>query len=342
MVAALRPCALLAALAVSGALAAFDPYVAGPYTAGHLLIGAASQTGLPTDVSVYVPDGAAGNFPVIIFLTEFQDTVPAEIQEVMLQRVASHGFLVITPWSLTESGGPTERAIKLVDVMAWIHSTLPDYITQNGFPGAVPDFERTTLLAHSAGSHVAVSYLEGFCEQETSVKSLILMSPVDGFDPFGIVDEFCIVPGQRVNFTLPALVLTAGLDAEKGSLLYPACAPADLSNDRFYNAFYAPRWQINATQYGHGDFLDDEFWALIKDTKFCAFCSEEDCANRAGYRDYQAGQIVSFAMASTDPAGHCDQLQYIEDPALMPVATVIRNNRPADVCSRFMAGCARP
>ena len=77
-------------------------------------------------------------------------------------------------------------------------------------------FQRTTFLAHSAGSHVAVSYLEGFCEQETSIKSLILMSPVDGYDPFGIVDEFCIVPGQRVNFTLPALVLTAGLDADKG------------------------------------------------------------------------------------------------------------------------------
>ena len=63
---------------------------------------------------------------------------------------------------------------------------------------------------------MAVTYLEGFCERETSVKSLLLMSPVDGADPYGIIDEYCINPGHRVNFTLPALVLTAGLDAEKG------------------------------------------------------------------------------------------------------------------------------
>ena len=72
------------------------------------------------------------------------------------------------------------------------------------------------MMAHSAGSHVVVSYMEGFCEEETSVKSLVLMSPVDGADPYGIVDDYCITPGQRVNFTIPALVLTAGLDATKG------------------------------------------------------------------------------------------------------------------------------
>ncbi|KAF0287296.1 hypothetical protein FJT64_014264 [Amphibalanus amphitrite] len=139
----------------------------------------------------------------------------------MLQRVASHGFLVITPWSLTESGGPTERAIKLVDVMAWIHSTLPDYITQNGFRARAPRcwptrpapltlppglcFQRTTLLAHSA-AHTWPSLPGGLLRAGDQRQSPHPDDPVDGFDPFGIVDEFCIVPGQRVNFTLPALV----------------------------------------------------------------------------------------------------------------------------------------
>ena len=67
----LRLCVLVA-LTVGGALAAFDPYVAGPYSPGYLLIGAATQENLPTDVSVYLPDGAPGTYPVIIFLTEFQ------------------------------------------------------------------------------------------------------------------------------------------------------------------------------------------------------------------------------------------------------------------------------
>ena len=71
-----------------------------------------------------------------------------------------------------------------------------------------------------------------------------------------------LVIADRYSVGLPSPA--PHLCVSAGSLLYPACAPADLSNDRFYNAFYAPRWQINATQYGHGDFLDDEFWALIK------------------------------------------------------------------------------
>ena len=59
----------------------------------------------------------------------------------MLERVTSHGFAVITPWSLTEEGGPTGRATKLRDVMAWVHANLADHVNQNGFPGVEFDFE---------------------------------------------------------------------------------------------------------------------------------------------------------------------------------------------------------
>ena len=61
----------------------------------------------------------------------------------LLERVTSHGFVVVTPWSLTEEGGPTERAVKLRDVMVWIHTYLTDYVNQNGFPDVEPDYEVT-------------------------------------------------------------------------------------------------------------------------------------------------------------------------------------------------------
>jgi hypothetical protein len=41
-----------------------------------------------------------------------------------------------------------------------------------------------------------VQLLEGSCE---NAKGYIMMSPVDGADPFGIVDDFVIVPGVKTK-----------------------------------------------------------------------------------------------------------------------------------------------
>ena len=37
------------------------------------------------------------------------------------------------------------------------------------------------------------------------VKGSILMSPVDGFDPFGWIDLFAITPGEYLNYEIPSL-----------------------------------------------------------------------------------------------------------------------------------------
>ena len=43
-----------------------------------------------------------------------------------------------------------------------------------------------------------------------------MMSPVDGRDPWGIVDNFCTQVADTLNFALPILVLSAGLDNVQG------------------------------------------------------------------------------------------------------------------------------
>ncbi len=43
-----------------------------------------------------------------------------------------------------------------------------------------------------------------------------MISPVDGVDPFGLIDDFCITPGEKLEFELPTLVLSAGLDSVPG------------------------------------------------------------------------------------------------------------------------------
>jgi hypothetical protein len=37
------------------------------------------------------------------------------------------------------------------------------------------------------------------------VKGQILFSAVDGFDPFGWIENFIITPGEYVNYALPTL-----------------------------------------------------------------------------------------------------------------------------------------
>ena len=71
------------------------------------------------------------------------------------------------------------------------------------------DFETEYIVGHSSGSHVLVNYLIEGCHK---IKGLVLMSPVDGSDPFGINDDNCITPGIPLNFETPALVMPAGLD----------------------------------------------------------------------------------------------------------------------------------
>lgn len=83
----------------------------------------------------------------------------------------------------------------------------------------VMDFENEYFIGHSSGSHVVVNYLIEKCG---NFKGLVLMSPVDGVDPFGITNEFCITPGELVNFDIPTLILPTGLDAVSGKLSCPA------------------------------------------------------------------------------------------------------------------------
>ena len=44
-----------------------------------------------------------------------------------------------------------------------------------------------------------------------------MLSPVDGVDPYGFVQEYCITPGEKLNFEVPTLIMTSGLDGIPGN-----------------------------------------------------------------------------------------------------------------------------
>ena len=111
-------------------------------------------------------------------------------------------------------------------------------------------------MGHSSGNHVSVNYLRLGCH---NIKGMVLISPVDGVDPFGFVEDFCIEPGKKLPFSTPTLVITAGFDSVPGydvGGVVPSCAPPELSNLRFYNALNGQAWLNNATKFGHVDFMN--------------------------------------------------------------------------------------
>ena len=74
-------------------------------------------------------------------------------------------------------------------------------------PGFEIDFSTEFVMGHSSGAHITTNYMKLGCH---NIKGMILISPVDGVDPFGLIEDFCITPGEKLPFTTPTLIITAG------------------------------------------------------------------------------------------------------------------------------------
>lgn len=119
--------------------------------------------------------------------------------------------------------------------------------------GVTADIDnRFIVMSHSAGGHVMTEYLNSTCG---TVKMQIMLDPVDGADPFGIKKDFIVTPGVMLPYATPVLVLATELDQAHKDM-YPACAPNNMSNMRFFNAMSGPKWFLNVSKYGHVDFYN--------------------------------------------------------------------------------------
>ena len=155
---------------------------------------------------------------------------------------------------------------------------------------------RLCISFAATGSRQVGQMLEDGCaghwSQGLAPKGLVLMDPVDGYDPYGIVtSENLIKPGQRLNFTIPTLLTRSGLDPKRANPFYPPCAPDNMSNDRFFYALRGPTWLLNATKFGHVDCLDPT--GAISGGLVCA--SSGLFSDRKAYRSMLSGTVASFA-----------------------------------------------
>merc|ERR1719428_259148 len=156
--------------------------------------------------------------------------------------MAEKGVMVVM-LSRPAAPQPKHDASLEATALAWLEANIPKMDLK-----ASADFDKLVLAGHSAGNHVTCEFLKADCGK---AKAVVMMEPVDGYDPFGMIDNYCTTPGEKLPFDIPALLLRTGLDPKVK--LGVAFAPDRISNQRFFDAWAGPIWMANATKYGHLD-----------------------------------------------------------------------------------------
>ncbi len=298
--------ALIAAAALAGAplavVAATSEafFSRGPFDVVRFTKGSTSSPDAalkPYRASVWAPkcprnsSCASAEHPVLVYVSGFAGGMDISSYESLFEHAASHGTIVVGLDKELQLTGivysSLGAAVKLPT--AWINS--PEFDQLLSGAGAHGTQRRGTKLigGHSAGSHVIVQHLvDAQCGEYGGV---IMNSPVDGADPFGITKDF-ITPelgsGDKVPVVLPALHIKGGLDPTKlgGN---PSCAPGNMANERFFDAWQGPIWRYDVPGVGHLDMcsnLDD----LYKNQ--CP--GAPDAALRADFQNLTAGLMAAF------------------------------------------------
>merc|ERR1712241_400700 len=202
--------AILISIFLSICNAEFNPYEVGPYGVKTTEI---SKWDVSHTLHVWSPD-TEGYFPLVYGLTGFAGLVPPSTESIVFSHIASYGFTVVAPHKYLTLATSQYDAEWLVKVVEWVQKNLVQNLIEKGFNATFQiDFENTFMFAHSSGNHIITNYMKLGCH---NVKGISMLSPVDGVDPYGFVQEYCITPGEKLNFEVPTLIMTSGLDGIPG------------------------------------------------------------------------------------------------------------------------------
>jgi len=192
---------------------------------------------------IWAPE-VAGSYPVMVYVTGGGGIAPGYTYSDLGKAMAEKG-IVVTMLSRAAAPAPKKDAELEAKALDWLEESFDTL----GLTASA-DFEKLILSGHSAGNHVTCDFLTNSCGNHKAA-GVVMMDPVDGYDPFGFVKNYCTTPGQKLSFDIPALLLRTGLDPVVKTLV--ACAPDRISNQRFFDAWSGPIWMANATNYGHLD-----------------------------------------------------------------------------------------
>lgn len=255
-----------------------------------------------------------GTYDVIIFLGGFDGIIPSFIyQDYNTKLAQSTNRIVVFLGKLGFIKLPNKEENLLELTLNWTLPNLYKLFNDKNTPSVVkgkviPNVETrgVTLLTHSSSGHSVVSYLNKTCGMITS---LILLDPVDGYDPFNFIKIYITNPPKQLPFTIPTLIISNGLDAMPANSLFPACAPDNTSNLRFYDSLPGPTVLLNFTSYGHADILDE--WIREVAGRVCHQCIS-DCDYEL-YKTNEINAIKYFLLAVEE--GNGTYLNALENPS---------------------------
>ena len=281
---------------------------------GALAVSRASVTVQPdnTRLALWYPSDA-GAYAVIVFQHGFlMDTA---YYDSMLTRIASHGFIVAAPQMYAPGDNPVgkptsgEEAANARVIWQGLDVTLAAALPA----GVEARTDRLGVAGHSRGAKVIWNNL---IADPSLAMAAVGVDPVDGNGVLG--GDPAVLPSGGVNFSMPVLLIGAGLGPVQSGIFGPACAPAQDGYLSFYAASQSPVYELVATEYGHLDMLEDQ-------PAGCGFvCSacEDGSGPRSSMRSATAGWTVALMRSALQ--GSDNAIGALTSPDLAPVSATAR------------------
>ena len=232
----------------------------------------------PYPMLVFLPPGA-NRYPVLVFHHGF--VLANSYYTTLLERVASHGFVVIAPQlyeaSFTGLPNTEEEANRALAVYEWLATEGENRLERD------LDLSLLGLVGHSRGTKMMY---RAVAKEDPGVLGLFGLDPVDGTG--GPLGGDPSVMGE-LSFSGPRFFLGAGLGPVPRNAFSPSCAPEADGYAAFFADAGTPTTLVVATQFGHMDMLNDSTAGC---GIICTSCS--DGPSRAPMRNYTAAAIVAF------------------------------------------------
>merc|ERR1711937_881605 len=139
---------------------------------------------LDMHLQVWTP-AESGRYRTVVFASSFGLNTPTSAYSKLMARLASHGLIIVGLSKLNSPDYP-KLAAEVAHVITWIETNVNAAIAEYSHSTAViADTKQLVLMAHSAGNHVMARMLQS--EGCGSAPAFVMIDPVDGVDPFGIV-----------------------------------------------------------------------------------------------------------------------------------------------------------
>ncbi|XP_039807823.1 chlorophyllase-1-like [Panicum virgatum] len=262
----------------------------------------------PIPILIAAPKDA-GTYPVAVLLHGF--FLQNRFYEQLLRHVASFGFVMVAPQFRTSlvSGGDADDIAAAARVADWLPGGLPPALPA----GVEADLSRLALAGHSRGGHTAFALALGHAETALKFSALIGIDPVAGTGRSSQLPPAILTfKPSSLDVAMPVMVVGTGLGGGGANVLFPPCAPGEVSHAEFYRECRPPCYHLVARDYGHLDMLDDDAPKLV--TGLC----KQGSSDKDVMRRTVAGIMVAFLRSALGEEDSEDLKAILGDPGLAP------------------------